>query len=145
MAHYPNLDPNPFTTPSAPPMPSSSTTTSSLYPAIDMSELVENLFPDPGDFHDPNPVSLPPPTQQVLVQIPGAILHLIDAKQSVVLASGELTIVRLLQGDNQLAVLACLGPDVQWPLTRDGAAVKLDASHYFFTLRVPPEDDETGI
>jgi spartin len=145
MAHYPNLDPNPFPTPSAPPMPSSSTTTSSLYPAIDMSELVENLFPDPGDFHDPNPVSLPPPTQQVLVQIPGAILHLIDAKQSVVLASGELTIVRLLQGDNQLAVLACLGPDVQWPLTRDGAAVKLDASHYFFTLRVPPEDDETGI
>ncbi|KAJ4776511.1 Senescence/dehydration-associated-like protein [Rhynchospora pubera] len=139
MAHYPDLNPNPA--PSAPPMPS---TTTPLYPTIDMSDLVENLFPDPHDYHDPNPITSPPPTQQTLVQIPGVILHLIDTKQSVELAAGELTIVRLLQGDNHLAVLACVGPDVQWPLTRDGAAVKLDASHYFFTLRVPPEDDEAG-
>ncbi|XP_078162304.1 protein EARLY-RESPONSIVE TO DEHYDRATION 7, chloroplastic-like [Carex rostrata] len=139
MAHYPNPDPNLFPTPSAPPMHDVP-----LYPTIDMSDLVENLFPDPHDVHDPNPISLPPPTQQILVEIPGAILHLIDAKHSVELASGALTIVRLLQGDNQLAVLACVGPDVQWPLTRDGAAVKLDALHYFFTLRVPPEEDEAG-
>ncbi|KAL2510039.1 Senescence domain-containing protein [Forsythia ovata] len=31
-----------------------------------------------------------------------------------------------------------------WSLARDEAAVKLDESHYFFTLRVPSESNEIG-
>ncbi|XP_078161099.1 senescence/dehydration-associated protein At3g51250-like [Carex rostrata] len=108
-----------------------------------MLNLIENL-PAPHEVLELLEQDLPPPTHQVLLQIPGGILHLINANHSIELASGELTIVRLLQGDNQLAVLASVGPDVQWPLTPDGAAVKLDASCYFFTIRIPPSDAEAG-
>ncbi|KAL7214242.1 hypothetical protein ACSBR1_026621 [Camellia fascicularis] len=37
---------------------------------------------------------------------------------------------------NVVAVLARIDDEIQWPLAKDEAAVKLDESHYFFTLRV---------
>ncbi|KAL6963717.1 hypothetical protein U1Q18_034722 [Sarracenia purpurea var. burkii] len=130
---------------------SSSSSSSSLYPSIDVKDLAENLFPDnESSAVRQNPNSQSPPaafeaSEEVLIRVPGTIVHLIDKQQSVELASGELTIVRLRQGDNVVAVLARVGDEIQWPLAKDEAAVKLDESHYFFTLRLPPEamsDDE---
>ncbi|XP_010935097.1 protein EARLY-RESPONSIVE TO DEHYDRATION 7, chloroplastic [Elaeis guineensis] len=138
---------NPNPTPSAPPEPSSS-----LYPTVDMADIVGDLFPDPdGDPKNPeHPVNLSPPVEETLLEIPGALLHLIDKHHSIELASGDLAILRVRQGDSIVAVLARVGAGddaVQWPLTRDEAAVKLDDSHYFFSLHVPEgtaDDGEDG-
>ncbi|KAK4378271.1 hypothetical protein RND71_000133 [Anisodus tanguticus] len=118
-----------------------SPSTSSMYPTIDMKDLAENLFPDTEtnqSNQDSNFVSL----EQVIVKIPGAIVHLIDKERSIELASGEFEIIQLKQGDNVVAVLARVGDQIQWPLARDEAAVKLDESHYFFSLRVPSEAND---
>ncbi|GLT39266.1 hypothetical protein SLA2020_134670 [Shorea laevis] len=124
-----------------------------LYPTIDMRDLVENLFPESpvsvGNHHNTYPdVSAPsaPPvaTEEVLIKIPGAILHLIDKSISVELGCGDLTVLRLFQGQNLVAVIARVGDAIQWPLTKDGAAVKLDECHYFFSLRFPKESDSSS-
>ncbi|XP_058107997.1 protein EARLY-RESPONSIVE TO DEHYDRATION 7, chloroplastic-like isoform X2 [Magnolia sinica] len=113
---------------------SQSSQSSSLYPSIDMTDLAENLFPDTGP---PAPVES---SEQIVIKIPGAMVHLIDKQRSVELASGEFTIVNLCQGGNVVAVLARVGDEIQWPLAKDEATVKLDDSHYFFSLRVPAYD-----
>ncbi|XP_051150857.1 senescence/dehydration-associated protein At3g51250-like [Andrographis paniculata] len=40
-------------------------------------------------------------------------------------------------GDTIVAALVRIGDEIQWPMAKDEAAVKLDVSHYFFTRRVP--------
>lgn len=130
-----------------------SSSSSSIYPSLDMKD-VENLFPD-NDPQNPNNSQSQSvvPVEEILIRVPGTIIHLIDKQQSVELANGELTIVRLRQGENLVAVFARVGDQIQWPLAKDEAAVKLDDSHYFFTIRVPPDskyddddddDDEGG-
>jgi spartin len=141
-------------------------TDASLYPTIDPRELAENLFPaDAADDAAP----APPTFEETLVAVPGVQLHLVDPDRSLDLGAGTLSVVRLRQGDHSVAVLARLTPEkshqrrglfgflssgrsseaqepVQWPLTTDVAAVKLDAAHYFFSLHVPnadhPEDKD---
>lgn len=130
--------------------PSSSSSSSSLYPSVDTQELAEKLFPDDGSVSPGNPTNLQS-SEEVLIKIPGAIVHLIEKDNSVELASGDFIIVGLRQGNNVVAVLARVGDEIQWPLARDEAAVKLDESHYFFSLRVPAngslenEDDEISV
>lgn len=119
---------------------------SSMYPTIDMNDLAENLFPDKEDEAiQRNPDSGHPPafksSEEVIIRIPGSIVHLIDKDRSIELASGEFTIVQLKQDDNVVAILARVGEEIQWPLAKDEAAVKLDESHYFFNLRTPAEAD----
>ncbi|XP_057784053.1 protein EARLY-RESPONSIVE TO DEHYDRATION 7, chloroplastic-like [Salvia miltiorrhiza] len=131
---YPQIDPY---YPAAPPIQTSSS--SSLYPTVDMDEL-NNLFPSP--WSDGNSPSAPPESvQESYITIPGAIVHLIDTHYSVELAAGDLQIIRLFQGDNTVAVVAAVSDEIEWPLTKDLAAVKLDASHYFFSFRPPPEGE----
>lgn len=113
---------------------------SSLYPSVNMNNLAENLFPDADDAGSKTLNSQP--SEEILIKVPGALIHLIDKEQSVELASGELIIVLLRQGENVIAVLARVGDEIQWPLAKDEAVVKLDESHYFFTLRVPDDDHE---
>ncbi|RAL39750.1 hypothetical protein DM860_003283 [Cuscuta australis] len=90
-------------------------------------------------------------SEEVIIRIPGSMVHLIDSDRSVELACGEFTIVRLKQDNNVVAVLARVGRDIQWPLAKDEATVKLDDSHYFFALRTPAgagpasDDDEREI
>ncbi|TKY55926.1 Spartin protein [Spatholobus suberectus] len=116
-----------------------SNTSSSLYPKIDeVGDLVENLLPDRI-----GPTAPPLAAQEVLVRVPGAILHLIDKDYSVELACGDLAITCLRQGQNAVAVYASVGDDIQWPLAKDEAAVKVDDSHYFFSLRVPGEESDS--
>ncbi|KAL6596291.1 hypothetical protein ACP70R_047655 [Stipagrostis hirtigluma subsp. patula] len=135
---------------------------SSLYPTVDPNELAENLFPDSAAEDAAPP---PPTTEETLLAVLGAQLHLVDPDRSLDLGAGTLSVVRLRQGDHSVAVLARLVPEkphqrrglfrlfsgarsgdaaehepVQWPLTRDVAAVKLDPAHYFFSLHVPHTD-----
>ncbi|KAG6775683.1 hypothetical protein POTOM_019172 [Populus tomentosa] len=129
---------------------SSSSPSSNLYPKIDPEDLVENLFPGHdhsqheyprAQSHTQAPPSAPPDVvEEVLIKIAGAIVNLIDKNYSVELASGDLYIVRLSQGNNVVAVLARVADEIQWPLAKDEAAVKLDDSHYFFSLRFPNEN-----
>lgn len=95
-----------------------------------MKDVAENLFQESDNLYSQ-------PSEETLVKVPGAIVHLIQTEKSIELACGELAIVGLKQGDNVIAVLARVGDEIQWPLAKDEPAVKLDDTHYFFTLRVP--------
>ncbi|KAL8196577.1 hypothetical protein R6Q57_024872 [Mikania cordata] len=117
--------------PSAPP----------LYPSLDLKDLEENLFADTHHSYDPHDLTSIQPSEEVIIKIPGSIVHLIDKQQSIELASGVLEVVRLRQGNAVVAVLARIDDLIQWPLAKDEAAVKLDGSHYFFTLRVPSDSN----
>ncbi|KAL3654897.1 hypothetical protein CASFOL_000683 [Castilleja foliolosa] len=81
-------------------------------------------------------------SEEVIITIPGSIVHLIDKQHSVELANGDFSIVQLKQGGKVVAALARIGDQIQWPLAKDDAAVKLDDAHYFFSLRVPSEHGE---
>ncbi|XP_057456562.1 protein EARLY-RESPONSIVE TO DEHYDRATION 7, chloroplastic-like isoform X2 [Lotus japonicus] len=96
-----------------------------------------SMYPSVG-----NPTTAQQPSEHVLVTVPGVILHLIEKDSSVHLASGDLNIISLMEGDRVVTVLASVGDQVQWPLAKDVSAVKLDDSHYFFTIRVPKEGGE---
>lgn len=127
--------------PEIPANPNPITTSSNLYPSIDMNELVHNLsvHDRSAPVHidaDPRFASAPPESaEETLIRVPGVILHLIDKEYSVELACGDLTIKALRQGENTVAVLAQVADEVQWPLTKDGVGVRVDESHYFFSYR----------
>ncbi|KAJ0039849.1 hypothetical protein Pint_28470 [Pistacia integerrima] len=116
---------------------------SNLYPTLDMRDLVENLFPDSDQYGATKPSAPPEPqaVEETLIKVPGAILHLIDKSYSVELACGDLKIIRLVQEGNTVAVLASVADEIQWPLGKDEATVKLDDSHYFFSIGFPPDSD----
>ncbi|KAF0915299.1 hypothetical protein E2562_035334 [Oryza meyeriana var. granulata] len=131
----------------------SSSAKQSLYP-----ELVENLFPEAAD----DAASPPPTTEETLVAVSGAQLHLVNLDRSLDLGASTLSVIRLRQGGHSITILARLilkkrsqrrglfnfwssekssnGDPVQWPLTRDVTAVKLNTTHYFFSLHVPHMD-----
>ncbi|KZV20233.1 hypothetical protein F511_01090 [Dorcoceras hygrometricum] len=120
---------------------------SSLYPPVPMEDMSENLFKEDEaeeTRYEEVKKASSESSEEVLIRIPGAIVHLIDKERSVELARGEFSIVQLRQGDNYVAAFARMGQEIQWPLAKDEAAVKLDESHYFFTLRTPNENYETG-
>ena len=48
-------------------------------------------------------------------------------------------LVRLVQRGNVVAAFSRVGDDIQWPLDKDEATIKLDACDYFFSLSVPNE------
>jgi spartin len=72
-----------------------------LYPTVDPDELTENLFPEAKEDEDAAPPL--PATEETLITMPGAQLHLIDPNRSVDLGAGTLSIVRLLQGGHSVA------------------------------------------
>ncbi|OMO82694.1 Senescence/spartin-associated [Corchorus capsularis] len=71
---------------------------------------------------------------ELLLQIPGCIVHLMDEGEAMELAKGEFTLVRILDEDVPLATIVKVGEDLQWPLTKDEPVVKLDSFHYLFSL-----------
>ncbi|KAL2907131.1 Protein EARLY-RESPONSIVE TO DEHYDRATION 7 chloroplastic [Bienertia sinuspersici] len=112
-----------------------------------MSDYVDNLFPE--DYRNPNPnpnsnfvpeaPSAPPeldckPVEETLITIPGAVIHLIDKQYSVELAIGDFSVLCIRQGENIVTILACVSDEVQWPLIKEQAIVKIDDSHYFFSF-----------
>jgi spartin len=105
---------------------SSSSSSSSMYPSI--------------TTNNPPKTPQPQPHEHVLVTVPNVILHLIQKDSSVHLASGDLTITSLKEEQKVIAVLARIGDQIQWPLAKDVSTLKLDDSHYFFTLQIPYND-----
>ncbi|KAG0459317.1 hypothetical protein HPP92_022445 [Vanilla planifolia] len=134
------------------PSPNATSSSSELYPTVEDCDPGEILYPE-ITFDDDIPMDGKSHiVEESLVRIPGAVLHLIDKHRSIELACGDLAVLRLNQGDQPLAVLIRVsslpshGIDdaVQWPIARDSFAVKLDDCHYFFTLRVPDDEDRRG-
>ncbi|ESW23044.1 hypothetical protein PHAVU_004G014300 [Phaseolus vulgaris] len=76
------------------------------------------------------------PTQQLLLQIPGCKLHLMEQGEALQLAQGHFTITRVMDQNVALATVIKVGSSVQWPLTKDEPVVKVDALHYLFSLPV---------
>lgn len=84
--------------------------------------------------------------EETLVRIPGrAVVNLVEAGEEVSdspqLGSGEFSIVRLVQGNTGIALFVNVGEDVRWPLTKDEPTLKLDARHYLFSIRPPPDEE----
>ncbi|KAM7264906.1 hypothetical protein ACFE04_002589 [Oxalis oulophora] len=132
---YPKVD---LSNPEAPlQIPSKSSSSTSLYPNIDLINFSDDdVSPPPTTFE---------PREEILVKVPGTIVNLIEKdNNSIQLAYGDLSIVSLSQNDNVVAVFARVSDQIQWPLAKDEPAVKLDHSHYFFTLRVPIEQQESN-
>lgn len=85
---------------------------------------------------NPEPKNL---KQEVLLQIPACTVHLMEGGEALELATGEFTLVRILDDNVSLATIVKAG-DLQWPLTKDEPVVKLDGLHYLFSL--PMKDDD---
>lgn len=84
-------------------------------------------------------------TEEVLVTVKGAIVHLVDDQQSVLLGQGDLSIVCISQQEQGIVALVRVGKDLQWPLVGDEQVVKLDPIHYVFSLPVPPLTAENHV
>ncbi|CAN0846085.1 Protein EARLY-RESPONSIVE TO DEHYDRATION 7, chloroplastic [Linum grandiflorum] len=126
-----------YSNPENPTYSSSHSAAPSLYPTIHASDFGDNPFAT--DNAAASASAPPSPREELLIRIPGAIVHIIEKDYSVELASGELQIFTLKQGETIVAAFCRIGGEhdhIQWPLAKDEAAVKLDDSHYFFTLRV---------
>lgn len=76
--------------------------------------------------------------EELLLTIPGTLVHLVDDQESVLLASGNFTIVRINQQSQRIVVLVRAGDSLQWPLVSDEQVVKLDPIHYVFSLPMAP-------
>ncbi|KAL1191936.1 Protein EARLY-RESPONSIVE TO DEHYDRATION 7 [Cardamine amara subsp. amara] len=137
---YPTVD---MSNPEAP-LNNPNSSTSNLYPSLDMNDIARNLFPEQTETSSVSVSAPPAAKEEVLLKISGAILHLIDKSYSVELACGDLEIIRISQEENIVAVLARVADKIQWPLTKDENSVKVDESHYFFTLR-PTKDFAHGL
>ncbi|KHN40385.1 senescence/dehydration-associated protein At4g35985, chloroplastic-like [Glycine soja] len=74
--------------------------------------------------------------QEVVLQIPGCKVHLMDEGEAIELAQGHFTIMKIMDQNVPLATSIKVGNSVQWPLTKDEPVVKVDALHYLFSLPV---------
>lgn len=110
-----------------------STPPSSLYPKI-----YEGGEDEDDDEEEEAPLD---PHEECLVTVPNAIVHLVDENQSPHLATGHFSIIRIAQKGNGIVVLVRVGENLHWPLMKDEPTVKLDPTHYFFTIAVPSELD----
>ncbi len=80
--------------------------------------------------------------EECLLTIPGAIAHMVDDQESPLLATGIFSIVRIIQKGSGIVILAHVGDGLHWPVTKDTPTVKLDPTHYFFSLPIPASVDE---
>lgn len=71
-----------------------------------MKDLGEKLFPYEEEVPtNPNYHPQSVPLEELLIEIPGTIVHLIDKQKSIELTTGDLTFVRLRQGKTWLRSL----------------------------------------
>ncbi|XP_010267145.1 PREDICTED: senescence/dehydration-associated protein At4g35985, chloroplastic-like [Nelumbo nucifera] len=78
--------------------------------------------------------------EEMLLEIPGCTVHLMEGGEALELAKGVFRLVRLTEDGISLATIVKVGDELQWPLTKDEPVVKLDALHYLFSL--PMKDDD---
>ena len=118
---------------------------SGLYPKIYEGKSEEELARDENAEKDVDDGPLDS-REECLVTIPDAIVHLVDEQQSPHLATGHFSIVRIAQMGNGIVVIVRVGENLHWPLMQDEPTVKLDPTHYFFSLPVPSSlfDESSG-
>lgn len=80
--------------------------------------------------------------EEVLIKIPGAMVHLIDDHDSPMLAAGEFALVRVDhphygRGGGGMSAYIRVGEQLRWPLKRGEPVVKLDSTYYVFTVPDP--------
>ncbi|XP_031744067.1 senescence/dehydration-associated protein At4g35985, chloroplastic isoform X2 [Cucumis sativus] len=80
---------------------------------------------------NPDPEQL---KQEILLQIQGCRVHLMDGGEALELANGEFKLERILENEVSLATIVKVGDDLQWPLTKDEPVVKLNSLNYLFSL-----------
>jgi hypothetical protein len=123
-----------------------------MYPKVYEGKSIEEVAKEEGSEEDDGDDSPVEAREECLVTVPNAMVHLIDDQQSPHLASGHFSIVRITQKGrgkgkgsknwNGIVVLVRVGENLHWPLMKDEATVKLDPTHYFFTLPVPSSVEE---
>ncbi|KAG5099281.1 hypothetical protein JHK82_044333 [Glycine max] len=86
---------------------------------------------DVAEFQKPKTLK-----EEVVLQIPGCKVHLMDQGEALELAQGHFTIMKIMEQNVALATIIKVGNSVQWPLTKDEPVVKVDALHYLFSLPV---------
>lgn len=77
---------------------------------------------------------------EILLQIPGCRVHLMDEGEAIELANGDLTLANVLDEGVCVAAVVKVGEELQWPLTKDEPVVKIDGLNYLFSL--PMRDEE---
>lgn len=125
---------------------------SAMYPKVYEGKSMEEVAKEEGSEEDDGDDSPVEAREECLVTVPNAMVHLIDDQQSPHLATGHFSIVRITQKGrgkrrgsknwNGIVVLVRVGENLHWPLMKDEATVKLDPTHYFFTLPVPSSVEE---
>ena len=81
--------------------------------------------------------------EEVLITLPGAMVHLIDGEVSLLLTLGDLRVVRLTQRDSGMLAMVKVGENLSWPLGWDEPVFKIDSHRYVFTLQVPDNLEES--
>ncbi|CAH2049689.1 unnamed protein product [Thlaspi arvense] len=76
---------------------------------------------------------------EVLFRVPMCKVYLMDEGEALELANGDLTILRISDGNVFLAFVVKIG-ELQWPLTKDEPVVKLDEKNYLFSLPMKDGD-----
>ncbi|MCL7051844.1 hypothetical protein MKW94_030647 [Papaver nudicaule] len=74
------------------------------------------------------------PKEELLLQIPGCTVNLVQEGETVEIAQGCFNLVKLSDDNVPLAILVKVGDELQWPLTKDEPVVKLDELDYLFSL-----------
>ncbi|PNY16724.1 hypothetical protein L195_g013449 [Trifolium pratense] len=74
--------------------------------------------------------------QEILIQIPGCKVYLMDEGEAHELTQGTFMIIKIVDENVSLATIIKIGNNVQFPLTKDEPVVKVDSLHYLFSLAV---------
>ncbi|KEH27196.1 putative senescence/spartin-associated [Medicago truncatula] len=74
--------------------------------------------------------------QEILIQIPGCRVYLMDEGEAHELTQGQFMIIKIVDENVSLATIIKIGNNVQFPLTKDEPVVKVDSLHYLFSLPV---------
>ncbi|XP_068638589.1 senescence/dehydration-associated protein At4g35985, chloroplastic-like [Aristolochia californica] len=74
------------------------------------------------------------PREETILRIPNSTVHLMEGWETLKLAQGDFSLVKIVQDSLVLAIFVKVGEDLRWPLTRDEPIVKVDQLHYLFSL-----------
>ncbi|XP_042058937.1 senescence/dehydration-associated protein At4g35985, chloroplastic-like [Salvia splendens] len=74
--------------------------------------------------------------RDTLVRIPECKVILMNEGEAGEVAAGDFELQWISDGDVALAAAVKVGEKLQWPLTKDGPVVKLDALNYLFSLQM---------
>ncbi|KAI3994683.1 hypothetical protein MKX01_002299 [Papaver californicum] len=100
--------------------------------------------PSPENAYESSPVSKTP-KEELLLQLPGCTVNLVQEGEAVVIAEGYFNLVKLSAEDVPLAILVKVGDELRWPLTKDEPVVKLDELDYLFSLRMEDMNLNYGV